>query len=132
MKLARFLILVWILSWTFLFCRQFLFSPSFLNRSYHLALADGEGRQAITYGLEFYRFLAFCKKSLPAHSRFQLIGPPDSSLDRVRAHYYLYPHRLSNNPDFILVYKTPSFQSNKALPYAALDLESFILKVKRD
>ena len=132
MKLARFLFLVWILSWSFLFCRQFLFSPSFLNWSYHLALADAEGRQAIAYGFEFYQFLAFCRKSLPDHSRFQLIGPLDWSLDRVRAHYYLYPHRLSDNPDFILVYKTPSFQSNKTVPYAALDRESFILKVKRD
>jgi hypothetical protein len=132
MKLAKFLFLVWIFSWSFFLYRQFLFNAPFLIRFYHMALADAEGRRAISYGFEFYQFLTFCKESLPAHSRFQLVGPVDWSLDRVRAHYYLYPHRLSDHPDFILVYKTPLFRSNKTVPYAALDQESFILKVKRD
>jgi hypothetical protein len=132
MKLAKVLFLVWIFIWSFFFCRQFLFNPSFLIHYYHMALADAEERRAISYGFEFYRYLRFCKESLPAHSRFQLIGPLDWSLDRVRAHYYLYPHRLSDDPDFLLVYKTPLFRSNRTVLYAALDQESFILKVKRD
>jgi hypothetical protein len=132
MKLAKVLFLVWISIWLFLFCRQYLFNPSFLTRYYHLALADAEGRREMSYGSEFYRYLRFCEESLPARSRFQLIGPPDWSLDRVRAHYYLYPHRLSDDPDFLLVYKTPLFRQSETVLYASLDKESFILKVKRD
>jgi len=132
MKLARCFLLIWILIWLFLFCRQYLLNPSFLSRYYHLALADAEGRREISYGAEFYRYLKFCEKSLPARSRFQLIGPEDWSLDRVRAHYYLYPLRLSDDPDFLLVYKTPRFRPNATVLYASLDKDSFILKVKRD
>ena len=132
MKLARIWFLIWIFIWFFLFCRQYLINPSFLTRYYHLAVADAEGRREISYGSEFYRYLKFCQKSLPANSRFQLIGPPGWSLERVRAHYYLYPHRLSDNPDFLLVYKDPLFRPGKTQLYASLDKESFILKVKRD
>lgn len=132
MKLAKSLFIVWVLLWFFFACRQFWLRPSFLNYYYHMVLADAEGRRAMTYGPEFYRFLHFCNESLPPRSRFQLIGPPDWSIDRVRAHYYLYPHRLSDDPDYLLVYKTPLFRPNGSVLLAALDQESFILKVKRD
>ena len=132
MKSVRIFFLVWVLLWLLFACRQFWRSPSFLSYYYQLVLADAEGRRAISYGSEFYRFLRFCNQSLPPGSRFQLIGPPDWSIDRVRAHYYLYPLRLNDNPYFLLVYKSPLFRSNKAIMFAALDQESFILKIKRD
>jgi hypothetical protein len=132
MKFAKGILLVWILVWLISFFRYYVFNPSLLSQYCQLVRTDGEGRRAIVYGIEYCHFLNFCRESLPAHSRFKLVGPPESSLDRVRAHYYLYPLRISDNPDFLVVYKDPSFKTNNTVLFASWDRDSFILKVQRN
>lgn len=128
-KVLRIALALWLVVWALLWLKPFVKDP-FLARKYVLlAQSDFEGRRAVIYGKDFYRFLQFCSAKLPAGSRFDIVGVEYTSIDRARAVYYLYPSLLSESPRFRLVYKTPHFSAENTMRYASLDEASFILQV---
>ena len=102
-----------------------------------LVSVDWEGKRAIVFGEDQYRFLKFCKANLPNNASYGVVdanygvaGAEEDPLDLLRLNYYLYPSAKNFNPDFILVYKNPGFEEKRAYLYASLNKESFILKRK--
>jgi hypothetical protein len=119
---------LWILLWLF-----FLLWPNARNRNLWLEYAtlirsDVETRRAVSYGRDFFEFLEFCKRSLPAGSTFRLVGVTSQDIARVRALYYLYPCLQSESPQYTLVYRAPSFRLEGASICAALDTSRYVLR----
>jgi hypothetical protein len=131
MRIGRVVFAVWVVVWFLLFSQQVLWSRKFIDRCQRLIRSNPEERRAEAYGEDYYAFLRFCRANLPQNATFQLVGPPEWSVDRVRAHYFLYPSLISEKPEFILVYKTPAFQAKKVMLIAALSHESYILRVDK-
>jgi hypothetical protein len=130
-KPLRWLLGLWVLIWAF-----FLVWPVFRNSLQlgsilKVLLADEEGRRAASYGPDFYAFLRFCKEKLPAGAAFRLVGIDYAAVEKVRAFYFLYPCLVSENPDYILVYRQPDSQVEGAYLYAAMDPSRYILKTLR-
>jgi hypothetical protein len=129
MRICRVVFAVWVAVWLVFFSQQVLWGRKVINECQHLIQSNKEQRRAEAYGEDYYAFLRFCQANLPHNTRFQLVGPPEWSVDRVRAHYFLYPSLVSEKPEFILVYKTPAFHAKKATQIAALSHESYVLRV---
>ena len=132
MTMRKLILKTWLIVWVLFLVRPFLLNKSSLGDYLEIAKADFETRRSMAYGTDFYRFLNFCKERVPVDSTFQLVGPDRESVDRVRALYYLYPRLSSQKPDFVLVYKAPWFRQGKAIPFASLDQDSFILRNEED
>ncbi len=131
MRPYRIAFVVWMTIWAALFCRQFLLQPEWVRQFVELASADSDGRRAIAYGRDFYEFLRFCHATLPSRCTYRLIGPAEWSVDRVRAHYYLYPRLLSEKPDYILIYREPTYGEDHTSLLAVMNKENRILKAER-
>lgn len=122
---------VWIVVWLLFFSQQVFWGKNLITRWQRLIRSNPEQRRAETYGEDYYAFLRFCRANLPLNTKFQLVGPPEWSVDRVRAHYFLYPSLVSEKPEFILVYKTPAFQAKKVMMIAAWTHESYVLRIDK-
>jgi hypothetical protein len=129
MRICKVVFAIWVAVWLVFFSQQVLWGRKLINECPHLIQSNTEQRRAEAYGEDYYAFLRFCQANLPHNTRFQLVGPPEWSVDRVRAHYFLYPSLVSEKPEFILVYKTPTFQAKKATQIATLSRESYVLRV---
>ena len=128
-KVLRLAVAIWVAIWVLFWVKPFV-KDKFLAEEYLvLARSDFEGRRAVTYGKDLYRFFLFCSAKLPPDSRFDIVGVEYTSIDRARALYYLYPSLLSESPEFLLVYKTPHFLAENTMLYASLDEGSFILRI---
>lgn len=119
---------VWAAVWVFFLLWPFLKNPSGLRVALEFLRSDAEGRRALVYGEEFYEFLRFCQQKLPAGSTFHLVGIDYAAVEKVRAFYVLYPCLVSENPDYLLVYKKPGYEHEGTHLFAALDSARFILK----
>jgi hypothetical protein len=127
-KPLRIILSLWIPVWIFYWIWPVVKKPERLRTTVALLREDADGRRAIAFGENFYRFLQFCKQKLPAHSAFRLVGVDDASIDRVRAIYYLYPCVASSSPEYILVYENATYREENADLHALLTPTQFILK----
>jgi hypothetical protein len=130
-KAQRLILGLWIPIWIFFLISPILKNPGQLKVMMRLLQSDIEGRRAIVYGPEFYRFLQFCREKLPTGSTFRLVGVDYAAIEKVRAFYHLYPCLVSENPDYILVYNMPRYQQAGADLFAVLDPTHFILKTSQ-
>jgi hypothetical protein len=132
MKIFKIILTVWIALWIFFTAKGFMVEKdkSTFKEYASLVCADWEGKRAIVFGKDLYKFLKFCKANLPTGAGYEMIGIPEDSIDSPRLVYYLYPSIKKRDADFILVYKKPDFSKEGAYLYASLDKESFILKRK--
>lgn len=132
MRVFRIILATWVFIWLFFNVRGLIVEKdkSTFKDYIRLASADWEGKRAIVFGEDLYEFLKFCKANLSTRADYKIIGIPEDSIDLPRLAYYLYPSLQDKNPDFILVYKNPGFEEKEAYPYASLNKESFILKIK--
>lgn len=132
MKIFRIILAVWVLAWLFSNVRGFIVEKdkSTFKDYMGLVFADEEGKRAIVFGEDQYKFFKFCKANLPDQASYEIIGIPEDSIDLPRLNYYLYPSLRNQNPDFILVYKKAGFEKQENILYASLNKESFILKRK--
>lgn len=132
MKLFKFILASWAAIWIFFTIRGIVIEKdkSTFKDYVSLVCADEEGKRAIVYGKDLYKFLQFCKTRLPQAAAYEIVGIQKDSIDLPRLIYYLYPFVESSDSDFILVYKKQNFSKEGTYLYASLDKESFILKYK--
>ncbi len=101
MKLAKTTLIIWVFFWI-LFVVRGLYKGEF--REYRALLQrDAETKRAYIVGEDLYEFLNFCLMNLPRESSYQLRGEL-KSIDERRLVYYLYPHKKSDNPEYLLCY----------------------------
>jgi hypothetical protein len=125
-KIARIFLFIWLSLWIFLLFRN-LHGPEGVQPRFRLAGLNFEDRRRQLYGLEFCRFMDFCRQNLPAGSTFLFVGPDDQSVTRPRAYLELYPHMPCDRPDFLLVYQAPGYSAPKTRLYAKYSPENYIL-----
>jgi len=88
-------------------------------------------KRAYVTGTEFYEFLNFCKKNIPAGSDFMVRAEYDTSLGYFWAPYHLYPlTRNIRNPEYIICYKSEYEKEGYELA-VRLGRDKYILKLKK-
>jgi len=132
MKIFKVILIAWIVIWIFFTVRDLAIEKDRSTLKDYMAMLreDWEGKRSAVFGSDFYRFLKFCKASIPSGAGYEIIGIAEDSIDLPRLVYYLYPCFESRRPGYILVYKKAGFSKDGAYPYALFDKESFILKYK--
>ncbi|NQU16565.1 MAG: hypothetical protein HQ564_00750 [Candidatus Saganbacteria bacterium] len=98
-----------------------------IRSDWHLLGKTLEQKQALTTDPAFYAFLTFCKEKLPPKSKIKFLtaaGYFDS-----KGAYYLFPHLISDEPDYLLIYKkSPELDSTKYTLYSKYKEGEYILK----
>ena len=120
----RIVILIWIVLWAVFHFMSFSEDLSNYKQVKGLSL---EQKHAYILGNELYDFLLFCKMKLPSRQKVSLIANFKGSFD-FKFRYYLYPHRICADADYILVYHDKSFYKEGYSSFAKFDESSRILK----
>ena len=92
-----------------------------------LLFKSEEQRRALVYGSDLYTMLSLAKKNLPENTTFSIVGLENHSVEHRRAIYYLYPFSESQNPQYVLVYKTPGTSRKGYNKTISIDGDTFIL-----
>jgi hypothetical protein len=129
-KLAHTIVTFWLLLWIGLLGRSCVKNRSYWNEPIRLAHSSPEERRALAYGDQLYQFFKFCAEYVPENFTYQIAGLSIDSIDRARLVYLLYPRTLSEQPDFIIVYKAAGFQKQSARLVASFDSDSYILDAR--
>ncbi len=90
---------VWIFFWVFFLIRGFVKGEAEKFRKY--AFADYEEKRELILGEDLYAFLDMCEEEMPRDATFAVEGTIDEH-NAFRLIYYLYPRRVSEDPDYIL------------------------------
>lgn len=86
-----------------------------------------EQKHAYIIGKELYDFLLFCETKLPPRQKVSLIAN-FKGYSYYKFRYYLYPHRISADADYIIVYNNKSFYKEGYSTFAQFDETSRILR----
>lgn len=88
-----------------------LLEVSSLVNNWHFFKADQkfwgkslEEKRAMQNYKDFYQFIKFAEKKIPANSGFHLITRPKYRFSVERASYYLYPRPWQEKPEYILLF----------------------------
>ena len=87
----KMIIVVWMVLWVFFLIRED--KDGQYATIAKLYSSKGNEKTRVLYGEEFYDFLVFCRKEIPAGSSFETLGFKKFSIDTVRARYFLWPLR---------------------------------------
>lgn len=129
MKIWRLIFAIWLFLWVFFLVRG-LYKGEFKEYRALLQRAPS-ARRAYIIGEDLYKFLEFCLKGLPKDSTYRMTGAL-KPIDRQRLIYYLYPHKESYTPEYILCYKiNVDFSLRDFYRLATLKSDQFILKKKK-
>ena len=82
-------------------------------------------KRALTTGGGFYDFILFCNKVLPERVDVALIAP--APYPKTKGAYYLYPHRVLDQADYLLVYDGTAGRQNYSL-FAKFNDQAYILR----
>ena len=86
-----------------------------------------EEKHAYILGEDLYGFLDFCRRKLPGRASFELAA--DLNVYKTsRFLYYIYPHRVSETADYIVVYNKKSFRKQGYRVFSEFDSSGRILK----
>ena len=119
--------IIWCVLWLNFIARDF-YKHKLFGEYVTLMRSDYDGKYAVTYGKNLYRFLKFSKTVLPEEASFRLEGIKAFSIDSRRTIYYLYPALNKENPEYILVYNRRGFQMDGYKMCESLNSADFILK----
>lgn len=121
--------ILWVSIWIFFTVRTMI-KDNMLEKYFKLIGKSLQERRAIVYGKDLLYFLDYCLENLPKYSTYKLIGLDYDSVDYVRAIYYLYPHLITSEPSFILVFQKKDYSQDGYLIWLKLNEQNFILKRK--
>jgi len=120
----RIIILIWIILWAVF---HFMSSAEDFANYKQLKGLSLEQKHAYILGNELYDFLLFCKMKLPPRQNVSTVGNFRGHIES-RFRYYIYPHRICADADYILVYNDKSFYKKGYSSFAKFDESSRILK----
>lgn len=126
-KIVLILFSIWIVLWVNFILRDLFVRGDFADYKV-LLTRDRAGKTSYAYGDRLFKFLNFCKESLPEQASYALLGVEKLSLADRHVTYYLYPHIRKENPDFLLIFNTPGFNKEGYRSYKRLNEETFILR----
>lgn len=105
-KILKIALIVWVVLWIWFVSRELFLKSTF--RDYTILLSRSlEGKRSYVMDDNFYRYLMFCKETMPQGATYFLDvhnGNFDRSLYKVRAAYCLYPDLEKEDAEFILTY----------------------------
>ena len=67
----------------------------------------------MTTSNNFYSFLQFALKSVPEKEPVTLYLPENSNYFKQKAPYFIYPHLITNDASYILIFKNDNVKLNK-------------------
>ena len=129
-KTLYIVIVVWIAVWVWFTARELFAKGNFKDYNALMRRSLEEKHSFIT-GDRLYEFLKFCEKKLPVGATYKLYGIDESSIDKVRASYYLYPHLAQAKADFVLVYDVPGSDMYDGKIYMKLDDTRYMVKKRQ-
>jgi len=130
MRFGKLVFIIWVFFWV-LFIVRGLYKGE-LEEYKALLQRDAEGRRAYVIGEGLYEFMNFCLRNLPRESSYQLRGEL-RPIDERRLVYYLYPHKESENPEYLLCYNAGKDAVKKGFyKSAAFKTGQFILRRRAD
>ena len=102
-KILIVILLLWVALWLFFLAREDKDGQYGTLKA--LYRSPDAKKAAIVYGSDFYDFLIFCRKAMPANATYEILGFDKYSIDEVRARYYLWPAKVgTQRPDFKITY----------------------------
>lgn len=63
-----------------------------------------EEKRAMQNVKDFYKFIKFAEKIIPADSSFEILTHPKYPYTQARAGYYLYPRKMAENAPYLLIF----------------------------
>lgn len=124
----RIIILIWIILWVVF---HFMSSAEDLSNYKQLKDLSLEQKHAYILGMELYDFLLFCKAKLPPCQKVSLRANFKGYFD-FKFRYYLYPHHICADADYVVVYNDKLFYKEGYSTFAQFDESSRILKRSKE
>ncbi len=126
-NLAKVVFAVWIAIWALFLVRPYI-KKDLLKEYGELSSRPLEGKRAYVTGEDLYKFIQSCKEALPGASSYEIAGLEERPHDERRAIYYLYPHVIKPDPDYILVYDKAGFSRAGYYVFMQFDNKRYMLK----
>ena len=120
---------LWLGVWVFLLTKPLIGNFAGVRKAFDMLRQPPEERLQQSYGKELYEFHKLCQRTLPETARFDIVGLERGSQDHSRLVYLLYPRVLSDRPEYLLVYHSPSYNRPNAHRLASLANKDLILQV---
>lgn len=120
----KIIILIWIVLWVVF---HFMSSAKDLANYNEVKGLSLEQKHAYIIGEELYDFLLFCRMKLPLRQKVSLVAN-FKGYSYYKFRYYLYPHRICDDADYVIVYNDKSFYKEGYSTFAQFDESSRILK----
>src|SRR5262245_22558241 len=120
---------LWLGVWIFLLTKPLITNFAGVRRTLDILRESPEERLRSSYGKELYEFHKLCQRTLPETARFDIVGLARGSQDHSRLVYLLYPRVLSDRPEYLLVYHSPSYSRPNSHLLASLNNGDLILQV---
>ena len=127
---VQIIVALWLITWGVLQVRLWVKDPRRVEKFFELIVSSDENRRSMVYGKEWHQFFNFCKEHLPSNSRYQIVGIPLASIHRARLLYNLYPRLLSNDPEFLVVYKKSDCRKSRHRLKASLGEDICIVDLR--
>lgn len=128
----KYIFIAWVAIWISVFFKNLLckgYLKEYLELSARHTLDE---KRSFVTGDRLYKFILFCKGSIPNGATFEYAGIKDNSIEDRRVRYYLCPNLKSRKADYLLVYDAPfDSSSGEWVIYKRLDKKRFILKRSR-
>jgi hypothetical protein len=128
-RLINAAIWLWLAIWIFLLTKSAISNFAGVRQTLDLFWETPEERLQQSYGKELYEFYKLCQRILPETARFDIVGLERGAQDHSRLVYLLYPRVLSDRPEYLLVYHSPSHNRPNAHRIVSFDNGDLILQI---